>query len=77
MENQTVKENRDTSTVSTKNVAAKNKQNRKSGQIFDKLTQIETLNVIISYLRRIQNIYATFSGICMLMDDVYDLYQDN
>mmetsp|Transcript_21103 Transcript_21103/g.20275 ORF Transcript_21103/g.20275 Transcript_21103/m.20275 type:complete len:118 (+) Transcript_21103:879-1232(+) len=35
--------------------------------VYERLTQTETLN----------NLVATFSGICMLMDDVYDLYFSN
>lgn len=38
-----------------------------SGQIYDRLTQNETLN----------NLLSTFTGICLLMDEVYDLFQDN
>jgi hypothetical protein len=40
---------------------------RQSGQIYDRLTQNETLN----------NLLSTFTGICLLMDEVYDLFQDN
>mmetsp|Transcript_14184 Transcript_14184/g.10233 ORF Transcript_14184/g.10233 Transcript_14184/m.10233 type:complete len:138 (-) Transcript_14184:1824-2237(-) len=35
--------------------------------IYERLTQTETLN----------NLVATFSGICMLMDEVYDIYFTN
>lgn len=35
-----------------------------SGQIYDRLTQTETLN----------NLMSTFTGICLLMDEVYDMY---
>eukprot|EP00347_Sterkiella_histriomuscorum_P011805 403371031 len=43
------------------------KTHRNSQQIYDKLTQTETLN----------NLLSTFTGICMLMDDVFDLYFQN
>lgn len=38
-----------------------------SGQIYDRLTQTETLN----------NLLSTFTGVCLIMDETYDMYIQN
>lgn len=43
------------------------KRSRLSGAVYDRLTQIETLN----------NLLSTFTGICLLMDEVYNIFRDN
>jgi hypothetical protein len=40
------------------------KSSQMSGQIYDRLTQTETLN----------NLLSTFTGVCLLMDEVYEMY---
>ena len=55
------------STLNANQQQVKGKVSRISGQIYDRLTQAETLN----------NLLSTFTGVCLLMDDVYDMYFQN
>jgi hypothetical protein len=46
------------------NHGGRKQQDLKDNSVYEKLIQIETLN----------NLIASFTGICMLMNDIYDKY---